>query len=116
MAKFRIGFGYDVHPLVQNRDLIVGGIKIPFEKGLMGHSDADVLLHAIADAMLGALALGDIGNHFPDTDAKWHNADSVELLSKVKDLVKDKGYVLNNLDTTLIAEKPNRTQPLRMYH
>ena len=106
MSKFRIGFGYDVHPLVADRDLIVGGLKIPFEKGLMGHSDADVLLHAIADALLGALAMGDIGKHFPDTDPEWHNADSLILLARVIALVKEKGYEVNNLDTTLIAEKP----------
>ena len=106
MSKFRIGFGYDVHPLVADRDLIVGGHKIPFEKGLMGHSDADVLLHAIADALMGALAMGDIGKHFPDTDPEWHNADSVKLLARVTALVKEKGYEVNNLDTTLIAEKP----------
>lgn len=106
MTKIRIGYGYDVHRLVEDRDLIVGGVNIPFEKGLQGHSDADVLLHAIADGMLGALALGDIGTHFPDTDPAWHNANSVDLLSKVNNMVKEKGYVLNNLDATLIAEQP----------
>ena len=106
MTKIRIGYGYDVHRLVEDRDLIVGGVNIPFEKGLQGHSDADVLLHAIADGMLGALALGDIGTHFPDTDPAWHNANSVDLLSKVNNMVKEEGYVLNNLDATLIAEQP----------
>ena len=106
MTKIRIGYGYDVHRLVEDRDLIVGGVNIPFEKGLQGHSDADVLLHAIADGMLGALALGDIGTHFPDTDPAWYNANSVDLLRKVNNMVKEKGYVLNNLDATLIAEQP----------
>lgn len=106
MTKIRIGYGYDVHRLVEDRDLIVGGVNIPFEKGLQGHSDADVLLHTIADGMLGALALGDIGTHFPDTDPAWHNANSVDLLSKVNNMVKEEGYVLNNLDATLIAEQP----------
>lgn len=105
-TQFRIGFGYDVHRLVENRKLIIGGIEIPFEKGLLGHSDADVLLHAICDAMLGALALGDIGKHFPDTDPNYKDADSKELLKRVNKLVLANSYVVNNIDSTVILEKP----------
>lgn len=102
----RIGSGYDVHKLVENRDLILGGVKIPYEKGLLGHSDADVLLHAIADALLGAAALGDIGKHFPDTDPQYKGADSRMLLSHVLDLISAEGYCIINLDATVIAQKP----------
>ena len=103
---FRVGYGYDVHRLVYNRPCIIGGVTIPHHQGLLGHSDADVLLHAITDALLGALALGDIGTHFPDTDPKYKGADSVILLKDAYQLVKDKGFVLNNLDATVVAEQP----------
>ncbi|MBP1565377.1 MAG: 2-C-methyl-D-erythritol 2,4-cyclodiphosphate synthase [Oscillospiraceae bacterium] len=103
---FRIGHGYDVHKLVENRDLIIGGVKIPHEKGLLGHSDADVLLHAISDALLGAAALGDIGKHFPDTDEAFKNADSLILLKKVFLMIKEKGYTVTNIDATIIAQAP----------
>lgn len=102
----RIGQGFDVHQLVEGRPLIIGGVTIPYEKGLLGHSDADVLLHTITDAVLGALALGDIGKHFPDTDAAYKDADSVELLRKVWEMVEAKGYQLGNVDATIIAQKP----------
>lgn len=102
----RIGLGYDVHRLTENRDLIIGGVKIPFEKGLLGHSDADVLLHAISDSLLGAAALGDIGKHFPDTDEKFKGADSLMLLQHVGFLIKTKGYKIANIDATIIAQKP----------
>ena len=102
----RIGSGYDVHKLAENRDLILGGVKIPYEKGLLGHSDADVLLHAIMDALLGAAALGDIGRHFPDNDPAYKGADSLKLLSVVRDLIFEKGYVIINLDATVIAQRP----------
>ncbi|MGL4761692.1 MAG: 2-C-methyl-D-erythritol 2,4-cyclodiphosphate synthase [Sarcina sp.] len=102
----RIGMGYDVHKLVENRDLILGGVKIPFEKGLLGHSDADVLLHAISDSLLGAATLGDIGTHFPDTDANFKGADSLILLQEVGRLIKEKGYNIGNIDATIIAQKP----------
>lgn len=102
----RIGFGYDVHRLVENRPLIIGGVNIPYEKGLLGHSDADVLLHAISDALLGAAALGDIGKHFPDNDPTFKNIDSRILLRKVVELIKNKGYSLVNLDATIIAQAP----------
>ena len=102
----RIGHGYDVHRLVEDRKLIMGGVDIPYEKGLLGHSDADVLLHAIADAMLGALAMGDIGKHFPDTDPAFKGADSMKLLEHVVSLVGAKGYCVGNLDATIIAQKP----------
>lgn len=104
--NFRTGIGFDVHAFSEGRKLIIGGIEIPFEKGLEGHSDADVLLHAICDAMLGALALGDIGIHFPNTDAKWKDADSTMLLKHVMSLVDEKGYELGNLDCVLAMEKP----------
>ncbi|RSK25523.1 2-C-methyl-D-erythritol 2,4-cyclodiphosphate synthase [Bacillus sp. HMF5848] len=103
---FRIGQGYDVHQLVEGRPLIIGGITIPHEKGLLGHSDADVLLHTIADACLGAIAEGDIGKHFPDTDAAYKDADSKELLTHVWQIVKKKGYTLGNIDCVIIAQKP----------
>ena len=104
--KFRIGIGYDIHKLVEGRDLIIGGIKIPYEKGLLGHSDADVLIHAIIDALLGALAMDDIGTLFPDTDDKFKNANSVELLKKVYEMVQAQGYWISNLDTNIIAQAP----------
>ncbi len=104
--KFRIGIGYDIHKLVENRELVIGGIKIPFEKGLLGHSDADVLVHAIIDALLGALAMDDIGTLFPDTDDRFNDADSIELLKKVYEKVQFQGYWINNIDTNIIAQKP----------
>ena len=104
--NFRTGIGYDLHRLEDNRDLIIGGIKIPYEKGLLGHSDADVLVHAIIDALLGALAMPDIGTLFPDTDEKYKGADSIELLKKVYSMVREKGYLINNLDTNIIAQAP----------
>ncbi len=104
--KMRVGFGYDVHRLTHDRALIIGGVEIPYELGLLGHSDADVLLHAIMDAMLGAAALGDIGKHFPDTDDKWKGADSRKLLSAVADLLRDKGASVINIDATIIAQAP----------
>lgn len=106
MLPFRIGFGYDTHKLVEARPLILGGITFDYEKGLLGHSDADVLLHAICDALLGALNLRDIGYHFPDTDPRYHNADSKILLKDTYHLIKSRGYRLGNLDSTIIAEKP----------
>ncbi len=102
----RVGMGYDVHKLVENRDLIIGGVKIPYEKGLLGHSDADVLLHAIMDALLGAAALGDIGKHFPDTDDKYKGASSIELLRQVGHMLDENNYVIENIDATIIAQKP----------
>lgn len=102
----RIGMGYDVHRLVPERDLILGGVKIDYEWGLLGHSDADVLLHAVMDALLGAAALGDIGKHFPDTDPQYKGADSVRLLEAVRDRVKREGYLVENIDATIIAQKP----------
>jgi 2-C-methyl-D-erythritol 2,4-cyclodiphosphate synthase len=102
----RIGHGYDVHRLVENRPLILGGVTIPHEKGLLGHSDADVLLHAVADALLGAAALGDIGKHFPDTDPKWKGADSVMLLEAVTARLHEKGWRIGNIDATVLAERP----------
>ena len=102
----RIGHGYDVHKLVEGRDLILGGVKIPFEKGLLGHSDADVLLHAVSDSLLGAAALGDIGKHFPDTDPAYKGADSLELLRIVGQKVTDAGYKVGNIDVTMIAQRP----------
>jgi len=103
---FRIGQGYDVHQLTEGRPLIIGGIHIPYEKGLLGHSDADVLLHTVADACLGAIGEGDIGKHFPDTDPNFKDADSAKLLMHVWNLVKEKGYCLGNIDCTIIAQKP----------
>ena len=102
----RIGLGYDIHQLTQDRDLILGGVKIPYELGLLGHSDADVLTHAIIDAMLGSLALRDIGYHFPDTDEKYKNANSLELLKKTNDLIKKEGYKIINIDSNIICQKP----------
>lgn len=102
----RVGQGFDVHQLVEGRKCIIGGVDIPYEKGLLGHSDADVLLHAITDAVLGALALGDIGKHFPDTAAEYKDADSVVLLERVWALIKERGYKLGNVDATIIAQAP----------
>ena len=102
----RVGSGYDVHKLVPDRPLIIGGVTIPYEKGLLGHSDADVLLHAISDALLGAAALGDIGKHFPDTDPAYKDADSLELLRKVGQLLSEKRYIIENIDATVIAQAP----------
>lgn len=102
----RIGMGYDVHKLVPNRNLILGGVKIPHELGLLGHSDADVLLHSIMDALLGAAALGDIGKHFPDTDPAYKGADSVKLLEHVGRLIREAGYSIENIDATIIAQRP----------
>ena len=102
----RIGHGYDVHKLVEGRDLILGGVKIPYEKGLLGHSDADVLLHAVSDALLGAAALGDIGRHFPDTDPAYKGADSLKLLVCVAEKIHTAGYRVENVDVTMIAQKP----------
>ncbi len=102
----RIGLGYDVHKLVEGRPLIIGGVNVPHEKGLFGHSDADVLIHAIMDGMLGALALGDIGKHFPDNDEKYKGADSMKLLQCVNELIEEKGYKINNIDSIIIAQSP----------
>ena len=102
----RIGHGYDVHRLVEGRDLILGGVKIGYEKGLLGHSDADVLLHAVSDALLGAAGLGDIGRHFPDTDPQYKGADSLELLRQVYRKISEKGYRVGNIDVTMIAQRP----------
>lgn len=102
----RIGLGYDVHRLVEGRDLIIGGVNIPYEKGLLGHSDADVLLHAIMDSLLGASALGDIGKHFPDTDPRFKGISSIKLLKEVGKLLSVNGYSINNIDATIIAQKP----------
>ncbi len=102
----RIGHGYDVHPLVAGRDLILGGVKIPHSKGLHGYSDADVLIHAICDACLGAAGLGDIGQHFPDTDAQYKNIDSRKLLRKVKEAIAERGWKISNVDSTIVAQAP----------
>ena len=102
----RFGMGYDVHQLVEGRKLIIGGVDIPFEKGLLGHSDADVLLHAISDALLGAAALGDIGKHFPDTDERYKGAASLKLLEEVGRLLAEKGYTVGNVDATIVAQRP----------
>lgn len=103
---FRTGIGYDVHELVEGRALIVGGVRVPFEKGLLGHSDADVLVHAINDALLGAVALGDIGQHFPDTDPQYEGADSLEMAQTVARLVRNEGYEIINVDSVLMAQRP----------
>ena len=102
----RIGQGYDVHKLVEGRDLILGGVTVPYEKGLLGHSDADVLVHAVMDALLGAAALGDIGQHFPDTDPKYKGISSIALLKEVGALLEAEGYVIENIDATIIAQRP----------
>lgn len=104
--KFRIGFGYDVHAFANDRKLILGGVVIPHERGLKGHSDADVLIHAICDALLGAAALGDIGTFFPDNDSQWENADSEIFLKKANELISNEGYLVSNIDSTLVIEKP----------
>ena len=103
---YRTGIGFDVHALAEDKLLIIGGVQIPYQKGLLGHSDADVLVHAVMDAVLGALALGDIGQHFPDTDAEFKGANSLKLLSHVQGLAEEKGYVCTNLDSIIMAEKP----------
>lgn len=102
----RVGMGYDVHKLTENRKLILGGVEIPYEKGLLGHSDADVLLHAIMDALLGAAALGDIGKHFPDTDEKYRGISSIKLLEHVGGLLDEHGFIVENIDATIIAQRP----------
>ena len=102
----RVGMGYDVHKLTEDRKLIIGGVEIPHDKGLLGHSDADVLIHAIMDSILGALALGDIGKHFPDTDEEYKGADSMKLLEHVYNLITSKGYKIGNIDSTIIAQSP----------
>ncbi len=106
MVNFRIGHGYDVHKLVKERALVLGGVEIEHELGLLGHSDADVLVHAIMDALIGAMGMGDIGKHFPDTDEKYRGISSISLLSKVYTMLKDKGYSVVNVDATVIAQKP----------
>ena len=103
---FRIGQGFDIHKLIEGRKLIIGGIEIDYKKGLLGHSDADVLIHSIIDALFGALALGDIGTHFPDNDPKYKNIDSTILLKETKKLIEEKGYKINNLDNTIFAQEP----------
>ena len=103
---FRTGIGFDAHALTEDRPLVIGGVHIPYSKGLLGHSDADVLVHAVMDAILGALALGDIGQHFPDTEDEFEGADSLELLSHVQKMIEEKGYCCENLDSIIIAEKP----------
>lgn len=102
----RIGMGYDVHRLVQDRDCIIGGVKLPYEKGLLGHSDADVLVHAVMDALLGAAALGDIGKHFPDTDPAYRGISSIKLLEKVGELLAENSFLIENIDATIIAQAP----------
>lgn len=106
MPQFRVGIGYDVHKLVEDRKLILCGVEVPYELGLLGHSDADVALHALSDALLGAAALGDIGKHFPDTDERFKGADSAKLLEHVVHLVEEKGWQINNVDVTIIAQRP----------
>lgn len=103
---YRIGYGEDIHHLVAGRKLILGGVEIPFEKGLLGHSDADIVIHALMDALLGALSLGDIGTHFPDTDKQYKNVDSMELLNKVNRLIEENGYAVKNIDISIALEKP----------
>lgn len=103
---FRVGIGYDVHALTPGYDLVIGGVKIPHEKGLKGHSDADVLVHAICDALLGALSLGDIGHHFPDTDPEFKGISSLKLLSRVSELIREKGYTVVNVDSVVVAQRP----------
>ncbi|MFZ5966820.1 MAG: 2-C-methyl-D-erythritol 2,4-cyclodiphosphate synthase [Bacillota bacterium] len=110
----RVGIGYDVHRLVEGRKLIMGGVEIPYEKGLLGHSDADVLLHAIKDALLGAAALGDIGKHFPDTDERYRGISSIKLLAEVNNLLISRGFHVNNVDATIIAQKPKMAPYIEM--
>lgn len=102
----RIGFGYDSHRLVEGRPLVLGGVEIPFGRGLLGHSDADVLLHSIGDALLGAMAAGDLGTHFPDTDPRWKGASSMDILGRIRDMMISKGFLVNNIDATLVLEEP----------
>ena len=109
----RVGLGYDVHKLVEGRKLIIGGVNIEHEKGLLGHSDADVLIHAVMDSILGALALGDIGKHFPDTDKKYKGANSIKLLEFVHNLITDKGYSIGNIDCTIIAQSPKMSPHIK---
>ncbi len=106
MSEFRTGTGYDIHPLVEGRRLILGGVEIPFEKGLLGHSDSDALTHAVCDALLGAAALGDIGRHFPDSDERWKGASSLDLLARVVELIKERGFRVGNIDAVVVAERP----------
>jgi len=106
MKRYRIGYGFDVHQLVPDRRLVLGGVEIPFEKGLKGHSDADVLLHAVSDALLGAMAMGDIGRHFPDTDPEYKDADSRDLLRVCLKLLRQRSYKVGNVDATIVAQKP----------
>jgi 2-C-methyl-D-erythritol 2,4-cyclodiphosphate synthase len=106
MTDIRVGYGYDVHALVADRPCIIGGVTIPHDSGLLGHSDADVLSHAIGDALLGAVALGDIGHHFPDTDEQYHGVSSILLLERIVDVVKEAGYTLSNVDATVVAQRP----------
>jgi len=106
MKIFRTGFGFDVHPLVENRDFVLGGVKLPHTKGLLGHSDADVLIHAIIDALLGAAALGDIGTQFPDSDSKFKDISSLILLEQTKKLISERGFEIGNIDTTVVLERP----------
>lgn len=110
----RIGFGYDVHRLVEGRPLILGGVEVPHQRGLLGHSDADVLIHALMDALLGAAALGDIGKHFPDTDAKFKGISSLLLLKKVKELLQAHGYSVHNVDAVVVAERPKLASYIEM--
>ncbi len=105
-CPFRVGLGYDIHQLVENRELYLGGVKIPYHLGLLGHTDADVLIHALMDSLLGALALGDIGEHFPDTDEAYKNANSLDLLRKVRGMISAKGYKIGNVDCNILCEKP----------
>ena len=106
ISSNRIGIGYDIHRLVEGRKLVLGGVEIPFEKGLLGHSDSDVLIHAICDALLGAAALGDIGTHFPDTDPRWAGGSSLDFLAHVVELLGERGYTVANVDTIILAERP----------
>jgi 2-C-methyl-D-erythritol 2,4-cyclodiphosphate synthase len=106
MSAFRTGTGYDIHPLVAGRRLILGGVEIEFEKGLLGHSDSDALTHAVCDALLGAAAMGDIGRHFPDSDPQWKGASSLDLLSRVVELIAERGFRVANIDATVVAERP----------
>src|SRR5262245_22388407 len=106
MVDVRVGLGYDVHRLVDGRPLVLGGVRIDFERGLEGHSDADALTHAVVDALLGAAALGDIGQHFPDTDERWRGADSIALLEQTVELLAERGYEVGNVDTIIVAEAP----------
>jgi len=103
----KVGIGFDIHPLVEGRKLILGGVNVPFEKGLLGHSDGDVLIHSIADAILGAASLGDIGKYFPDKDLRWKDISSLKILEKVKEMIQEKGLKINNIDTTLVCERPS---------